>query len=70
MQKLEVIKIDAAENLIYVNGSVPGPAGGLVTISETAKTKKSRVETPKLSVKKDKMGNIIGKKPTKAPAAK
>lgn len=67
MQKLEVIQVDAEKNLIYINGSVPGPRGGLVTISETVKARKFRRELPKATVKKDKMGNIIGgKKPTKA----
>jgi large subunit ribosomal protein L3 len=65
MQKLEVVKIEAEENLIYVCGSVPGPNGGFVTVRETTKAKKFRVEPVKLLVKKDKMGNIIGgKKPT------
>jgi len=66
--KLEVIKVDARENLIYLAGPVPGPRGGFVTISETVKSKKRYIEPIKLLVKKDKMGNIIGKKPTKAAA--
>lgn len=61
--KLEVIKIDPEQNLIYLNGSVPGPVKGFVTISETVKSKKFYKEPAKLAVKKDKMGNII-----KAPA--
>ena len=63
--KLEVIKVDAEQNLIYVCGAVPGPRGGLVTVSETVKPKKFRVEQIKSGIKKDKMGNII-KAPTKA----
>ncbi len=63
--KLEVIKVDADQNLIYVCGAVPGPRGGLVTVSETVKPKKFRVEAVKSAIKKDKMGNII-KAPTKA----
>ena len=66
--KLEVVKVDPAENLLYVCGSVAGPAGGLVTVCETSKTKKFRVDVAKSTVKKDKMGNIITtKKPTAAP---
>jgi large subunit ribosomal protein L3 len=65
MQKLEVIKIDAEKNLLYVNGSVPGPQGGLVTVQLTSKPKKHYVEPTKLAVRKDKMGNII-----KTPAPK
>jgi large subunit ribosomal protein L3 len=57
--KIEVINVDPAQNLIYLGGAVPGPAGGLVTIFETIKNKKFRTEPAKATVKKDKMGNII-----------
>lgn len=57
--KLEVIQVDPAESLIYVAGPVPGPRGGLVTISETYMSKKFRTEAKAPAVKKDKMGNII-----------
>lgn len=68
MLKIEVVAVDAEKNLLFLNGSVPGPQGGPVTIRETVKAKKHRVEVAKPSVKKDKMGNIISaKKPTKAP---
>lgn len=67
MQKLEVVQVEPGENLIYINGSVPGPRGGMVAISETVKARKFRIEVAKSSAKKDKMGNIIGKKPTKGP---
>ena len=65
MQKLEVVKVEPDLNLIYVCGSVPGPNGGVVTVTETAKAKKFRVDQVKSTIRKDKMGNIIsGKKPT------
>lgn len=68
--KIEVVQIDAAQNLVYVNGPVPGPKGCLVTISETVKTKKARTEIQKPTVRKDKMGNIItAKKPSAAKKA-
>lgn len=67
--KIEVIQIDPAENLIYVAGAVPGPRGGLVTISQTVKAKKARVEIVRSTIKKDKMGNII-KAAAKPGAAK
>ena len=57
--KLEIVQIDAAKNLIYVNGSVPGPKGGLVVVHETVKNKKFRTEIQKNLIRKDKMGNII-----------
>jgi large subunit ribosomal protein L3 len=64
--KLEVIKVDPRENLIYLAGPVPGPRGGLVMISETVNGKKHYTAPILPSVRKDKMGNIIGgKKPTK-----
>ncbi len=65
--KLEVVQIDPEQSLIYLAGPVPGPRGGLVTISETIKNKKARVEIQRSTIKKDKMGNIIkpGAKPGK-----
>ena len=57
--KIEVVAVDLEKNLIYVAGAVPGPRGGLVTIYETVKNKKIRVDTIKSLIKKDKMGNII-----------
>ena len=57
--KIEVVSVDLEKNLIYVAGAVPGPRGGLVTIYETVKNKKIRVDTIKSLIKKDKMGNII-----------
>ena len=67
--KIEVIQIDPETNLIYVAGAVPGPRGGLVTIYETVKSKKARVEIVRSTIKKDKMGNII-KAAVKPGAAK
>lgn len=67
--KIEVVSVDLEKNLIYVAGAVPGPRGGLVTIYETVKTKKFRIDTVKSLIKKDKMGNII-KAAVKPGAAK
>ncbi|MBI2362425.1 MAG: 50S ribosomal protein L3 [Elusimicrobia bacterium] len=59
-QKIAVIKVDADENLIYLNGPVPGPAGGVVAIIETSATlKKVKAAVKSTGPKKDKMGNII-----------
>ena len=57
--KIEVVAVDAEKNLIYLAGAVPGPRGGLVTIFETVKNKKVRIDTVKSTIKKDKMGNVI-----------
>ncbi len=40
VQNLEVVKIDADNNLILVKGAVPGPKKSLVTIKETVKAAK------------------------------
>lgn len=37
IQNLEVVRVDADDNLILVKGSVPGPKKSLVTIRETVK---------------------------------
>ena len=59
-QKIAVVKVEPENNLIFVNGPVPGPAGALVAIIETSNNvKKVRVAPKSTGVKKDKMGNII-----------
>ena len=40
IQNLEVVKVDAENNLLLVKGAVPGPKKALVTIKETVKTGK------------------------------
>ena len=40
VQNLEVVRVDAENNLLLVKGSVPGPKQSLVTIRETVKTRK------------------------------
>lgn len=37
-QNLEVVRVDAENNLLLVKGSVPGPKKGLVTIKESVKS--------------------------------
>jgi large subunit ribosomal protein L3 len=56
IQKMEVVKIDIAHNLVYVRGGVPGPAKSLVVVHETVKTKKHKpqVAAKAGSGKKDK----------------
>ena len=67
--KLEVIKVDPRENLIYLAGPVPVP-GAAWSPFPRRRTGKKHYTAPILpTVRKDKMGNIIsGKKPTKAAA--
>ena len=37
VQNLEVVRVDAEDNLILVKGSVPGPKKALVTLKTTVK---------------------------------
>ena len=37
IQNLEIVKVDAENNLILVKGAVPGPKKCLVTLKETVK---------------------------------
>ena len=37
VQNLEVVKVDAENNLILLKGAVPGAKGGLVTIRNSVK---------------------------------
>ncbi len=37
VQNLEIVRVDAEDNLILVKGSVPGPKKSLVTLKETVK---------------------------------
>ncbi len=37
VQNLEVVKVDAEQNIILVKGGVPGPKGGVLTIRNTVK---------------------------------
>jgi large subunit ribosomal protein L3 len=41
-QNLDVVRVDAAEGLILVKGSVPGAEGGYVMVRDAAKIKQSR----------------------------
>ncbi|MBI5200556.1 MAG: 50S ribosomal protein L3 [Elusimicrobia bacterium] len=68
VQKIEVVQVEPEKNLIYVNGSVPGPAGSIVTLTETVKNKKVRIIRKVSTVLRDKMGNIIQAKGAKNAA--
>ena len=37
VQNLEVVKIDAENNLIAIKGAIPGPKGGVVFITDSVK---------------------------------
>ena len=40
IQNLEIVRVDAEQNLILVKGAVPGPKKSVVTIKESVKTAK------------------------------
>lgn len=68
VQKIEVVQVEPEKNLIYINGSVPGPVGSVVVLAETVKDKKVRIIRKISTVLRDKMGNIIQAKGAKAAA--
>lgn len=37
VQRLQVVRVDAAENLVMIKGAVPGPKNGIVLIQNTVK---------------------------------
>ena len=37
VQNLEIVKVDAARNVLLIKGAIPGPKGGIVTVVNTAK---------------------------------
>lgn len=39
VQNLEVVRVDAARNVILVKGAIPGPKGSVVTLSDSVKVK-------------------------------
>jgi large subunit ribosomal protein L3 len=54
VQRLEVVKVDAEQNLLLIKGSVPGPMGTCVTIRRTVRprrVKKVAVSAAKKSAK-------------------
>lgn len=39
VQNLDIVKVDAENNLIAVKGAIPGPKGGIVVLADTVKSK-------------------------------
>ena len=37
VQNLEIVKVDAENNLIAVKGAIPGPKGGVVVLTDSKK---------------------------------
>ena len=40
IQNLEIVKVDVARNVLLIKGAIPGPKGGIITVSNTVKTGK------------------------------
>lgn len=68
VQKVEIVKMDPATHTVYLKGSVPGPKGSYVSLSQTVKLRKHKVHVKRSTVLRDKMGNIITAKGAKAAA--
>ncbi|MBI3547722.1 MAG: 50S ribosomal protein L3 [Elusimicrobia bacterium] len=68
VHKIEVVKTDPANHFLFLKGSVPGPRGSLIMITETVKNRKRRIIRKVSTVLRDKMGNIIQAKGAKAAA--
>ena len=41
IQNLDIVKVDAENNLIALRGAIPGPKGGIVTITDAVKGQKA-----------------------------
>jgi len=67
ISKIEVAKVDAANNLIFLKGSVPGAKGTIVSVLETSKPKKHVTVAQTQKVSASKAANI---KASAAAAAK
>jgi len=52
VQRLKVVRVDAAENLLLLEGSVPGPNGGYVTVKATTIPRKFKKAAPAAAAKK------------------
>ena len=37
VQNLEIVKVDAARNVLLIKGAIPGPKGGVVTVTDSVK---------------------------------
>lgn len=51
MQRLEIIKVDAERNLVFVRGAVPGHTNGYLTIRKTVKNERAIEFKPGLVVR-------------------
>ena len=58
ISKIEVAKVDAANNLIFLKGSVPGAKGTIVSVLETSKPKKHVTVAQTQKVSASKAANI------------
>jgi len=67
ISKIEVAKVDAANNLIFLKGSVPGAKGTIVSVLETSKPKKHITVAQTQKVSASKAANL---KASAAAAAK
>jgi large subunit ribosomal protein L3 len=60
ISKIEVAKVDAQNNLIFLKGSVPGAKGTIVSVLETSKHKKHITAAQEQKLSASKAANIKG----------
>jgi len=65
IQNLEVVKIDAENNILVVEGAVPGPTNSLLVIRKAKKLAKAKI--PQLTITREKKEKVA---PKAAPAKK
>jgi large subunit ribosomal protein L3 len=51
VQRLEVVKIDEARNIVYIGGAVPGHNNGYLVLHNTVKNERAIADKPGLQVK-------------------
>jgi large subunit ribosomal protein L3 len=69
VQRLEVVQVNADENLLLLEGSVPGPNGNYVTIKQTTRPRKVKKGAPAVAAAAKKAPKAAAKPAAKAPAA-
>jgi large subunit ribosomal protein L3 len=71
VQRLEVVRVDAEDNLLLIHGSVPGPNGTYLTVRQTTRPGKvAKVSVPAKPAAKKADAKAGGKAPAKAAPAK
>jgi large subunit ribosomal protein L3 len=68
VQRVKVVAVDAEKNLLLIQGAVPGPNGGCVTVQQTSRPRKFKA-APKAAPAAKKSAAKQAAKPAAKPAA-